>query len=62
MVLNTECKTDIISDFFVNFLVEMPRNPLSCCRAIVIAAPPMKPTIAAWDRKSIKNPNLITPK
>lgn len=24
-----------------------------------MAAPPMKPTIAAWDRKSIKNPNLI---
>ncbi|KAF1869029.1 hypothetical protein Lal_00048309 [Lupinus albus] len=27
--------------------------------AIVIAAPPIKPTIAAWDRKSIKNPNLV---
>jgi hypothetical protein len=24
-----------------------------------MAAPPMKPTIAAWDRKSIRNPNLI---
>lgn len=24
-----------------------------------MAAPPMKPTMAAWDKKSIRNPNLI---
>lgn len=57
MELNTEFSTDIISDFFVNFLI--PRNPLSCCNAIVIAAPPMNPTIAACDRKSIKKPSLL---
>lgn len=42
----------------VKCAVLMPRKPLSCWRAIVIAAPPIKPTIAACDRKSIKNPNL----
>ena len=52
----TECITEIISVFFVNFF--MPRKPLSCWRAIVMAAPAIKPTIAAWDRKSIKKPNL----
>lgn len=46
----------MISVFLVNFF--MPKNPLSCCSAIVIAAPPMNPTIAACERKSIKNPNL----
>lgn len=25
-----------------------------------MAAPPMKPTMAAWDKKSIRNPNLFT--
>lgn len=25
---------------------------------MVMAAPPMKPTTAAWDKKSIKKPNL----
>lgn len=25
-----------------------------------MAAPPIKPTMAAWDKKSIKKPNLIT--
>lgn len=55
--LKTECITEIISVFLVNFLI--PKNPLSCWSAIVIAAPPMKPTTAACDRKSIRNPNLF---
>lgn len=54
---HTDCITETISVFFVN--LEMPRKPLSCWRAIVMAAPPMKPTTAAWDRKSIRKPNLI---
>lgn len=54
----TERITDMISVCLVNFF--MPRKPLSCWRDIVMAAPPIKPTMAAWDRKSIKNPNLIT--
>lgn len=53
----TECITEIISDFLVNFF--MPRKPLSCWRAIVTAAPPIKPTMAAWERKSMRKPNLI---
>lgn len=54
--LKTECMTEIRSAFLVKFL--MPKNPLSCWRAMVMAAPPMKPTTAAWERKSIKNPSL----
>lgn len=54
---NTDCITLIMSVFFVNFF--MPRKPLSCWRAMVMAAPPMKPTMAAWDKKSIRNPSLI---
>lgn len=55
-----ECITETISEFLVKFL--MPRKPLSCWSAIVMAAPPMKPTIAAWDKKSIRNPNLRNPR
>lgn len=53
----TECITEIISGFLVNSF--MPRKPLSCWSAIVTAAPPIKPTTAAWERKSIRKPNLI---
>lgn len=34
-------------------------NPFSCCRAIVMAAPAMNPTMAAWDRNSVTKPNLF---
>ena len=54
--LKTDWRTATILVFLVNFLI--PRNPLSCWRAMVMAAPPMNPTTAAWDKKSIKKPNL----
>lgn len=56
--VRTERITETRSLFFVNFLVLIPNRPLSCWRAMVMAAPPINPTIAAWDKKSIKKPNL----
>ena len=37
---------------------DIPSSPFSCWKPITNAAPPMKPTMAAWERKSTKNPNL----
>ena len=47
---NTERRTDTMSVFFVKEAVEIPRRPLSCWRAMVMAAPAMNPTMAACDR------------
>jgi hypothetical protein len=48
--------TETISVSLVKLL--MPSTYLSCCRAIVTAAPPMNPTMAACDRKSMRKPSL----
>jgi hypothetical protein len=45
-----------MSVFLVKFTI--PNTYFSCCRAIVMAAPPMNPTIAACDKNSMRNPNL----
>lgn len=36
----------------------MLSRPFNCCMAMVIAAPAMKPTMAACDRNSVIKPNL----
>lgn len=52
----TDFMTDTISVFFVKFAI--PRNPFSCWRAMVMAAPAMNPMMAAWDKNSMINPSL----
>ena len=47
---NTERRTDTMSVFFVKEAVDIPRRPLSCWRAMVMAAPAMNPTMAACER------------
>lgn len=36
----------------------IPSNPFSCCSDTMTAAPAMNPIKVAFDRKSIRNPNL----
>ena len=48
--------TEMMSVFLVKFAI--PRKPLSCWRAMVMAAPAMNPTMAAWDKNSMINPSL----
>ena len=55
---NTEFNTEMISVFFVKDAVDIPSSPFNCCSPMVMAAPPMNPTIAAWERKSTMNPSL----
>ena len=55
---NTEFSTEMISVFFVKDAVDIPSSPFNCCSPMVMAAPPMNPTIAAWERKSTMNPSL----
>lgn len=57
-VPQTDFITETMSVFFVKWV--MPRNPFICCKAIVMAAPPINPTMAAWDKKSMRKPNLST--
>ena len=52
----TDFMTDTISLFLVKLTI--PRNPFSCWRAMVMAAPAMNPTMAAWDKNSMINPSL----
>lgn len=54
--LQTASTTDITSVLFVKWLI--PSSPFSCWRPITMAAPATNPTIAAWDRKSTRNPSL----
>ena len=35
-----------------------PSIPFSCWRQTTVAAPAMKPTMVAWDKKSTMNPSL----
>ena len=53
-------KTDFMTEMKSVLLVksEILSNPLSCCRPMVMAAPAMNPTMAAWDKNVVMNPNL----
>lgn len=53
----TAFTTEIASVLFVKWGI--PSSPLSCWRPMTMAAPAMKPTMAACDRISIRNPNLL---
>lgn len=54
--LKTERMTEMRSVSVVK--CSKPRIPLSCCRQTTIAAPAMKPSIVACERKSMIKPSL----
>lgn len=51
-----ECKTETTSVLVVKCF--NPNMPLSCCRQIIVAVPPMKPVIVECERKSTTIPSL----
>lgn len=57
-------KTDLMTETKSVSVVKLVilSNPFNCCRAMVMAAPAMKPTMAAWERNSVTNPNLFSEK
>lgn len=54
--VQTASNTEITSVLLVKWLI--PISPFSCCRPIMIAAPPINPTMAACERKSTRKPSL----
>ncbi|WVZ23888.1 hypothetical protein V8G54_002432 [Vigna mungo] len=60
LCLKTEISTGVICILLVKWTI--PSNPFSCCSDTIIAAPAMKPTKVAFERKSITKPNLNIPR
>jgi len=52
-----EWRTDTTSVLCVKWT--SPKMPLSCCRRMMIAVPPMKPVMVECDKKSTNIPNLL---